>query len=227
MTSNKKVLFKAAAILLVLLIIGHTASSQQTGTLDQAALQERLISAFHDGQFEVMAAHIHNHRLMIKPFVDLLITEILKHRLGGQSAEAGLKLGMAGKVSEQFHKCFGEKSLVTAVGYVSRWSPDQMREKLLADSLYEAGTRLRGKADTRDQALDCYLRALDLYQTIGDRRGEGTTPGGLGVIYWYRKKEGSTEHDEGVKGSKDPRKAGSPELKRLEKRKKTIVKAMK
>jgi len=151
------------------------------------AIRERqLIRSCGEQNDSLLISLIRNHRLMIKPFVDKLITESINFQITGKDQNAHQRLEMATKVANRFEDIHGEKSLVWAVNYASSLSLDKMKMKVKADSLYIVGTQLRGKKESRDQAFDIYLKALDIYRKVEDKRGEGSVLGGLGVLHWYK-----------------------------------------
>ena len=78
---------------------------------------------------------------------------------------------------------FNERSLRIAVNYLTIWSKEQKRNKLIADSLYAVGTKYRLGNDP-DKAIDCFQKVLTLYRSIGDERGESEVLGGLGAVYY-------------------------------------------
>jgi CHAT domain-containing protein/Tfp pilus assembly protein PilF len=126
---------------------------------------------------------IHDNRLLVKAFVDGMIRESLSLELKGKISGAKQARASADKAAGIFESLYGEKSLTIAVNYLAVWSKNQKAEKLIADSLYAAGTKIRGNEKDRDKAIEYYKKAINLYRQIGDERGEAEILGGFGLIY--------------------------------------------
>jgi len=170
-------------ILLILALFNTTPIFTQE--LDQNTFTEQILSAYQSENINQLKSLIQNHRLMVKPFIDDQLEQSIKAEFQNNKALANQKLKLSKRVAEIFAEIHDEKSLAIAVDYVSIWTKDQKGKKLHADSLYILGTKLRGKKDTRDQALGYYEEALKIYNQISDLRGKGSTLGGIGVVYWY------------------------------------------
>jgi len=185
-----RALLRVPLILLLVSCVLPAVYAQGTSQPSQQDFENQLVTALDKGDNTLLRASIRDHRLLVKPFIDRLITESMQLEIQDEKQKAEQKLEIARTVAGMFESTFGEKSLVTAVAYLSSWSKVQKQKKLLADSLYALGTKLRGKKEQRDEALAYYLRALDIYREIRDLRGEGTTLGGLGFIYWDKRDPG-------------------------------------
>ena len=125
---------------------------------------------------------IKDHRLFVKPFVNDLITECIYNEIKGKTKEAYQVQLTAQKAAKIFESIFGEKSLSIGVNYLTVWSKEQKKTKLIADSLYLLGTGFRGKDPGKAEKY--HQQALNAYGMIGDERGEAEVLGGLGLIYW-------------------------------------------
>jgi len=101
--------------------------------------------------------------------------------LKGKLVESKHLASIAGKTAEIFNNAFGEKSLTIAVNYLTVWTKEQKEKKLIADSLYALGTKLRGNEPKK--AAGIYYDAIGIYKNIGDERGESEILGGLGLVY--------------------------------------------
>jgi CHAT domain-containing protein/Tfp pilus assembly protein PilF len=156
-------------------------SSPQSLQLTQAQFSEELGKAYIQNNDQLADSLIKDHRLLVKPFVNDLITESIRQELKGKTSESKQATGIAEKAAASFEKIFGEKSLTIAVNYLKSWSKKQKGEKLVADSLYALGTKLRGKEP--EKAAEIYKEALELYKNIGEERGEAEILGGFGLIY--------------------------------------------
>ena len=126
-------------------------------------------------------ALIKDNRLLIKPFVDGLIKECITTELMGKTEEASKLQAMSVIAAKYFENSFGEKSLSIAVNYLTVWTKEQKEKKLVADSLYALGTKLRGNEPNK--AAGIYYDAIAIYKNIEDERGESEILGGLGLIY--------------------------------------------
>jgi CHAT domain-containing protein len=158
-------------------------SSPQSQQLTQAQFSEELGKAYIQNNDHLADSLIKDHRLFVKPFVNDLITECIRHELKGKTAESKQALGIAEKASATFENIFEEKNLTIGVNYLTSWTKEQKEKKLVADSLYAVGTKFRlGKEPLK--AIECLQQALDLYNNIQDERGEAEVLGGLGAIYF-------------------------------------------
>ena len=158
-------------------------SSPQTQQLTQTEFSQEIKNAYIQNNDQLADSLIKDHRLLVKPFVNDLITESISKELTGKTAESKQATEIAEKTETGFKKIFGEKSLMIGVNYLTSWTKEQKEKKLVADSLYALGTSIRGNAADREKAVGYYNHALDLYKEIGDERGEGEILGGLGLIY--------------------------------------------
>ncbi len=131
--------------LFLFLSLSQVANSQESIQLTQNELNKELRTALEQNDEARIVELIKNHRLYIKPFVDELVKESISMELKGKLDEAEQLNRMAAKTAEVFNRIFNEKSLVIAVNYLKIWSKEQKGQKLVADSLYAAGTKIRGK----------------------------------------------------------------------------------
>jgi CHAT domain-containing protein/Tfp pilus assembly protein PilF len=167
--------------LFLFLLFAQVAKAQETRQLTRDELNAELRKALLQNDEQLSIAIIKDNRLLIKPFVDALIKECINDELKGKKIESAQVKMMSEKTAKYFENSFGEKSLSIAVNYLTVWSKDQKGKKLIADSLYALGTKLRGNEP--DNAAEIYGKALDIYKNIGDERGEAEILGGLGLIY--------------------------------------------
>ncbi|TFH34590.1 MAG: tetratricopeptide repeat protein, partial [Bacteroidia bacterium] len=65
------------------------------------------------------------------------------------------------------------------------WTLAEKVEKIMADSLNNLGSTLRTNAETRKQAIDYFIEALNICKRIDDKYGQAIAFGGLGFIYYY------------------------------------------
>jgi CHAT domain-containing protein len=161
----------------------HFAFPQSAAQSDFAA---QVLTASTTGNTFRLDSLISTNRLAVKPIVDNLLAQTIRSDPAGEAGEFRKQMEIARIIASSFLRTYGERSLSLGVEYVATWTPNERLTKLLADSLHALATRLRTKAETRDSALALYERALTLYKSIHDKRGEGTTLGSLGFIYWYR-----------------------------------------
>jgi len=162
------------------------ASAQPQAAPQPDGLDRQIEIAFRTQNATLLDSLVNAHRLAIKPLVEGLLTQSMKSDPAGGSKDFQTMVAKARTISSCFNRVHGEKSLDLAVDDVRRWSGNERRVKLVADSLHALGTKLRAGGETRDQALALYRKSLKLYRTLNDRRGEGTTLGSLGFIYWYK-----------------------------------------
>jgi CHAT domain-containing protein/Tfp pilus assembly protein PilF len=151
--------------------------------LSRDELNSELRKALEQNDESRSVALIKDNRLLVKPFVDGLIKESITAELKGKTGEAAKLKVMSANAAKYFESAFGEKSLSIAVNYLTIWTKDQKEKKLAADSLYAIGIQIRGNKQERDKAIEYHQKALDLYEEIGDERGESEVLGGLGLIY--------------------------------------------
>jgi CHAT domain-containing protein/Tfp pilus assembly protein PilF len=169
--------------LLLFLLLTRVINARELRQLTKDELNTELRKALLQNEEQQSFSIIKGNRLLIKPFVDALITESISRELKGKLAESKQLSTIAGKTAETFYKIFNERSLLIAVNYLTIWTKDQKEKKLIADSLYAIGTRIRSNAQDRDKAIEYHKKALDIYRNIGDERGESEVLGGLGLIY--------------------------------------------
>jgi CHAT domain-containing protein len=155
--------------------------AQEARELTAGEFNTELRQALFENNEGQVSSIISGHRLFVKPFVDALIKESISKELKGKLNESKQLSTIAGKTAEVFNKIFNEKSLLIAVNYLTIWSKEQKEKKLVADSLYAVGTKLRGNEPKK--AIGIYQKAIDLYKSIGDERGESEILGGFGLIY--------------------------------------------
>ncbi len=182
-----------ALVLLFILLSGKSVSPrdvQQQLTRDEFT-SELMKAVVADNQ-ELSESLIKDHRLLVKPFVNALIAECIIMELKGKNAESKQVLSIAERTADIFETIFGEKSLSIGVSYMIIWSKEQKRLKLVADSLYGLGLRLRDSEP--EKAIECYLQALNTFRKITDERGEAEVLGGLGQIYWDKDNQASLSY---------------------------------
>lgn len=153
-------------------------------TPEQRDFKAKVGAAYAQRDDATITSLVGNNRFVVKPVVDELLNNSITAELQKNDAEAQQARAVAAKLAETHRLLFSERSLVLATQYVAGWTKDQKLKKLSADSIYAAGTSLRGKAETREQASKLYEQALVVYKSIGDNRGVATTLGGMGVIAW-------------------------------------------
>jgi len=163
------------------LVCFNILNAQESRQLTQNELNAELRTALEQNNEARIVELIKNHRLYIKPFVDALVKESIQLELKGKLEEAEKINIMASKAAVIFNEIFDEKSLVIAVSYLTTWSKEQKKKKLVADSLYAVGTKMRGNEP--EKAIGIYNQALEIYRNIGDERGEAEVLGGFGLIY--------------------------------------------
>jgi CHAT domain-containing protein/Tfp pilus assembly protein PilF len=167
--------------LFLFLICSETIHPQASSGLSRDELDLELRKAIIQKDEAGAIELIKGNRLLIKPFVDGLIRESISLELAGKVRESGKTKQIAEKAAGYFQDVFGEKSLSIGIGYLAKWSPDQKKMKLNADSLYALGTSLRMKEP--EKAKSIYYDAVRLYKEITDERGESEVLGGLGLVY--------------------------------------------
>lgn len=156
-------------------------NAQEARELTAGEFNTELRQALFENNEGQVSSFISGHRLFVKPFVDALIKESISKELKGKLNESKQLSTIAGKTAEVFNKIFNEKSLLIAVNYLSTWTKDQKKSKLVADSLNALGISLRGKEPQK--AAEIYQKAIELYRNIGDERGQAEILGGFGLIY--------------------------------------------
>lgn len=166
-------------VLLLILSSIPGLSSPQTQQITQSDFSKELRDTYIKNNDQLADSLIKDHRLFVKPFVNDLITESISKEPKGKAVESKQATGIAEKAAVSFEKIFGEKSLTIGISYLTSWSKEQKGKKLLADSLYALGTKLRGKEP--EKAAEIYKDALELYNNIGDERGEAEILGGHGT----------------------------------------------
>ncbi len=169
--------------LLYLIFLNPGFANQQSEQLTQSEFTKELCRAYTDNDEQLAISLIRNHRLFVKPAVNELIKECILLELKGKERESQRAFRIAERAATSFENIFREKSLSIGVSYLKAWSGAQKEKKLVADSLYALGTGIRSNEKKRDQAVQCYNEAFDIYKDIGDKRGEAEILGGLGLIY--------------------------------------------
>ena len=171
--------------LLIILSSTPGLSSPQSQQITQSDFSKELSNAYIQNDDQLAVSLIKDNRLFVKPFVNDIITEIIRKELKGKTLESGKVKKIAEKTATTFQNIFSEKNLSIAVNYLKSWTKEQKEKKLFADSLYALGTTIRGNEKDRDRAIEYYRKALNLYINIGDERGEAEVLGGLGLIYTF------------------------------------------
>jgi CHAT domain-containing protein/Tfp pilus assembly protein PilF/uncharacterized protein YaaR (DUF327 family) len=178
--------------LFIFLLFSQVINGQESRQLTQNELNAELRTALEQNDEARTIELIKNHRLFIKPFVDALVQESIRMELKGKLEESEKLNRMASKAAETFNRIFYEKSLVIGVNYLTMWSKEQKRMKLMADSLYSAGLGLRDNEP--EKAIECYKNALNTFRKIPDERGEAEVLGGLGQVYWDKDNQASLSY---------------------------------
>jgi CHAT domain-containing protein/Tfp pilus assembly protein PilF len=163
-------------------ILNQTLAAQP---LTAKEFREKLTEAIGNNDVQLASSLITDHRLLVKPLVNTLISEALKAELAGTAGVTSDAFSLADRTASLFEDIFGEKSLVTGVGYLKGWTSDQKRSKLKADSLYALGTAIRGSSQVRERVDSLYKEALGLYESINDERGEAEVLGGMGLNFTF------------------------------------------
>jgi len=127
---------------------------------------------------------VSEHRLWVKPVVNQLITEYIDRTMAEASKSARSRKEAATLIARIFQETYGEKSLSVATGYLDQWTLEQLGKKAQADRIYGIATELRLSGQNNEEAISKFHQALQLYNDIGDVRGEGEVLGGLGYIYY-------------------------------------------
>ena len=161
----------------------YQASSQQSKPPSSADFRKQMLEAFGSNDDEAAILLIRNNRFMVKLFVDGLVRECIADELNGNTKGYQEKKAILEKTAGDFETTFGEKSLSIAVSYLTVWSKEQKRRKLVADSIYAIGTKLRLAKDN-DKAIAELNKSLSVYSEINDERGEAEALGSLGAIYF-------------------------------------------
>jgi len=164
--------------LFLFLFCSNVLDAQQ---LSRDELNTELRKSLEQNDESRSVALINDNRLLIKPFVDGLVKECITAELKGKVIEAKKLKAMSEKTAKEFENIFGEKSLGIAVNYLTIWTKEQKEKKLVADSLYALGTKLRGNEPKT--AANIYYDAIGIYRNIGDERGVSEILGGLGLVY--------------------------------------------
>jgi CHAT domain-containing protein/tetratricopeptide (TPR) repeat protein len=159
------------------------AVAQQPKPPSAADFKKQMIDALGQNNDDAAFALMESNRFMLKPFVEGLARDAIKDELKGNLKEYDEKKAILKKTAGDFESLFGEKSLSIAVGYLSAWNMEQKQKKLVADSIYAAGTKLRLAKDFARSLPELDL-ALKIYGEIGDERGEAEVLGSFGVIYF-------------------------------------------
>lgn len=174
---------KLILFFLIILICHTYRIHAQDPQLSQDEFNSELRSSLSANNDQKSLLLIKNNRLFVKPFVDGLIQESIYGELKGNVADSKKISIMAEKAAEIFENTFREESLSIAVGYLASWSTEQKRLKLEADSLYALGTRYRLDRET-EKAVEYLKKALVLYESIRDERGQAEVLGGIGAAYY-------------------------------------------
>lgn len=167
--------------LFVLIISSQGLAAFQSQQVNQSVFSTELRKAYNNKDENLADSLIRSNRLLLKSFVNDLIAESIIKELKGKATEAAQAMAIAEKTAATFENTFGEKSLTIGVIYLKSLSKEQKGKKLVADSLYALGTKLRG--DEPEKAAGIYKEALELYKNIRDERGEAEVLGGFGLIY--------------------------------------------
>ncbi len=126
-------------------LVYSLAPAQRQSATPHAELDCRIDSALHADNTTLLDSLINANRLAIKPLVERLLMQAMKSEVAGESDNFHTMLRNAEAVSSSFQRIHGEKSLTRAVDDVRRWSTEERRVKLTADSLHALGTKLRSK----------------------------------------------------------------------------------
>lgn len=169
--------------LFLFLLNARAMNAQESRQLTRDELNTELRKALLQNDEQQSFSIIKGNRLLIKPFVDALVTESITNELKGKLAESKQLNTIAGKTAETFYKIFNERSLLIAVNYLTIWTKEQKEKKLVADSLYAVGTKYR-LGNEPEKAIDAFKKVLEIYSNIGDERGEAEVLGGFGALYF-------------------------------------------
>lgn len=176
--------FSLSFLILSISLTLQLTHSQSQISQQQRAFNDKALTACAQKDDSLLRLLIKDNRLLAKPLVEQLVTSSISAELQSDNTKAQRDRACAATIAQAHQSTFGEQSLVLAVDELAGWTMDQKIKKLRADSLNEKGTQLRGKKESRAEALACYNEALALYTQIGDQRGEAAVLGGLGALHF-------------------------------------------
>ena len=129
-TGNKtKGITSLASVFLFIFCSTPGLASRQSQQITQADFSKELRSAYFQNDDQLADSLIKDHRLLVKPFVNELITESIIKELKRNAEEAEQAKKIAQKTAATFENIFREKSLTIGVSYLSSWSEGQKRKE--------------------------------------------------------------------------------------------------
>lgn len=178
MFSLRKVLILVLLSLPAFILPGITQDTQE-------AFEEKLLASCDSNDLPTVKTLITEHRLWVKPVVDYLIVEYIKHTLADEKSLAEKEKTDISLLSQTFQNIYGEKCLTIGSSYLEKWDDHDLLKKAIADSLNTIAIGLRTQADKLEEAISVYHDVLNRYEEIGDERGRADVLGGMGYIYWF------------------------------------------
>lgn len=127
-----------------------------------------------------------NNRSGVKQFVLSLSNEAIIKELNGAKEESARTLNDALSIAQKYKDVFNEGCLINITNSYLNWTIEEKLKKIEADSLNNLGSELRLYAETREEAINCFNKAIELFSEINDDYGQAIALGGLGFIYFYR-----------------------------------------
>jgi len=168
-------------ILVVLLALPQLGTAQDT----QEAFSEALTAAALAPDIPQVRKLISDHRFWVKTVVNQLISDYIDRTMMGNKGAAQTRKEAVLLISQEFRDIYGERSLYIAYSYLETWSMEHLGKKAQADRIYGVATDMRLNSQDPRETVSKYMQALQLYDDIGDVRGQGEVLGGLGAVYWY------------------------------------------
>ncbi len=117
----------------------------QSQSLSQEEFNQGIIKAYNNNRSTIADSLIKNNRLLVKPFVNSLITGCIESELKGKVKDASNLQAIASRAAESFEKIFSEKSLTIGVNYLTAWTIEQKKKKIVADSSYAVRDKIKNR----------------------------------------------------------------------------------
>jgi CHAT domain-containing protein/Tfp pilus assembly protein PilF len=133
---------------------------------------------------EALAAYVSENSILLGAAVGQLADVALDLEETGQHDAADENLDFAGRIAEIYQSQTGSSAPLDHIRTIRNWTDDEYAVWRQAKTLVDTATAARNSGEY-DRAVTLLDEAMDLYDSIGDRRSIAVLWGSLGVVCWY------------------------------------------
>ncbi|MFQ5632629.1 MAG: tetratricopeptide repeat protein, partial [bacterium] len=168
----------------ILLIVAQAVTPQvQSGKLTKQEFKDHLLQAIESRSQGTAAKLIRQNRYKTGFVVDGLLQSYLKPDAEGDSLTAEHKIEMAREIAEIYRDQFENDFFINRIDLYRKWTGEQKKEKLYADSLRNASADEFNNHQF-ESALKMVQEALRIYERLDDIEAQGKCSNSIGLLYF-------------------------------------------